>query len=186
MYMYISTFFVWFRPSAAPKLTAGILDTRHTTVAAKKSKIKRREPEELEAEREETDDEVTGGGGSSSVFESSSSSYATRTYGGSGVSSPDIFPEASRISFPFGSSGFLAGFPFGGWLDGGGGAEARRRGDAQHPASPPSFFGAMATVFQGMYEFAREMERLEKGEEKQRRAAERETETAPAARDEDE
>ena len=50
--------------------------------------------EELEAEREETDDEVTGGGGSSSVFESSSSSYATRTYGGSGVSSPDIFPEA--------------------------------------------------------------------------------------------
>ena len=48
--------------------------------------------------------------------------------------------------------------------------------------SPPSFFGAMATVFRGMYEFAREMERLEKGEEKQRRAAERETETAPAAR----
>jgi hypothetical protein len=46
----------------------------------------------------------------------------------------------------------------------------------------------MATVFRGMYEFAREMERLEKGEEKQRRAAERtrETETAPAARDEDE
>jgi hypothetical protein len=43
----------------------------------------------------------------------------------------------------------------------------------------------MATVFRGMYEFAREMERLEKGEEKQRRAAERETETAPAARDED-
>ena len=187
MYMYISTFFVWFRPSAAPSLTAGILDTRHTTVAAKKSKIKRREPEELEAEREETDDEVTGGGGSSSVFESSSSSYATRTYGGKGgVSSPDIFPEAV-VSFPFGSSGFLAGFPFGGWLDGGGGAEAFSK--TQHPASPPSFFGAMATVFQGMYEFAREMERLEKGEEKQRRAAEREireTETAPAARDEDE
>ena len=114
------------------------------------------------------------------MFESSSSSYATRTYGGSGVSSPDIFPEA--VSFPFGSSGFLTGFPFGGWLDGGGGAESRRRGDAQHPASPPSFFGAMATVFRGMYEFAREMERLEKGEEKQRRAAERETETAPAAR----
>ena len=166
-----------------PKLTvrnSRTHDTRHTT----HEKIKRREPEELEAEREETDDEVTGGGGSSSVFESSSSSYATRTYGGSGVSSPDIFPEA--VSFPFGSSGFLTGFPFGGWLDGGGGAESRRRGDAQHPASPPSFFGAMATVFRGMYEFAREMERLEKGEEKQRRAAERETETAPAARNEDE
>jgi len=159
-------------------------NSRHTTHDCRREKIKRREPEELEAEREETDDEVTGGGGSSSVFESSSSSYATRTYGGSGVSSPDIFPYS--VSFPFGSSGFLAGFPFGGWLDGGGGAEARRRGDAQHPASPPSFFGAMATVFRGMYEFAREMERLEKGEEKQRRAAERETETAPAARDEDE
>ena len=180
--MYISTFFVWFRPSAAPSLT--VRNSRHTTHDCRREKITRREPEELEAEREETDDEVTGGGGSSSVFESSSSSYATRTYGGSGVSSPDIFPEAA--SFPFGSSGFPAGFPFGGWLDGGGGAEARRRGDAQHPASPPSFFGAMATVFRGMYEFAREMERLEKGEEKQRRAAERETETAPAARDEDE
>ena len=178
----ISTFFVWFRPFAAPKLTVRILV--HTTHDCRREKIKRREPEELEAEREETDDEVTGGGGSSSVFESSSSSYATRTYGGSGVSSPDIFPEA--VSFPFGSSGFLTGFPFGGWLDGGGGAESRRRGDAQHPASPPSFFGAMATVFRGMYEFAREMERLEKGEEKQRRAAERETETAPAARNEDE
>ena len=158
--------------------------THDTRLSPRKNQTKRREPEELEAEREETDDEVTGGGGSSSVFESSSSSYATRTYGGSGVSSPDIFPEA--VSFPFGSSGFLTGFPFGGWLDGGGGAESRRRGDAQHPASPPSFFGAMATVFRGMYEFAREMERLEKGEEKQRRAAERETETAPAARNEDE
>ena len=180
--MYISTFFVWFRPSAAPSLT--VRNSRHTTHDCRREKIKRREPEELEAEREETDDEVTGGGGSSSVFESSSSSYATRTYGGSGVSSPDIniFPEAA--SFPFGSSGFPAGFPFGGWLDGGGGAEAFSK--TQHPASPPSFFGAMATVFHGMYEFAREMERLEKGEEKQRRAAERETETAPAARDEDE
>ena len=39
---------------------------------------------------------------------------------GSGVSSPDIFPEA--VSFPFGSSGFLTGFPFSGWLGGGGGA----------------------------------------------------------------
>ena len=105
------------------------------------------------------------------MFESSSSSYTTKTYGGSGVSTPDIFPEG--VSFPFGSAGF-GGFPFDGWL-GGGGAEA--------PAPPPSFFGAMATVFRGMYEFAREMERLEKGEEKQRRAAEP---TAPAARDEDE
>lgn len=177
--MYISTFFVWFRPSAAPSLT--VRNSRHTTHDCRREKIKRREPEELEAEREETDDEVTGGGGSSSVFESSSSSYATRTYGGSGITSPDIFPNATSFPFGSGSSGFLAGFPFGGWLDGGGGA--------QHPASPPSFFGAMATVFQGMYEFAREMERLEKGEEKQRRAAERETretETAPAARDEDE
>ena len=112
------------------------------------------------------------------MFESSSSSYTTKTYGGSGVSTPDIFPEG--VSFPFGSAGF-GGFPFGGWL-GGGGAEA-------YPASPPSFFGAMATVFRGMYEFAREMERLEKGEENTRRAAERETretETAPAARNEDE
>ena len=109
------------------------------------------------------------------MFESSSSSYTTKTYGGSGVLSPEIFPEG--VSFPFGSEGF-GGFPFRGWL-GGGGAESPT-------LSPPSFFGAMATVFRGMYEFAREMERLEKGEEKQRRAAERETETAPAARDEDE
>jgi len=100
------------------------------------------------------------------VFESSSSSYTTKTYGGSGVLSPDIFPEG--VSFPFGSEGF-GGFPFRGWL-GGGGAESPT-------LSPPSFFGAMATVFRGMYEFAREMERLEKGEEKQRRAAEP---TAPA------
>ena len=127
---------------------------------------KRRTPEELEVEREETDDEVAGGGGSSSVFESSSSSYTTKTYGGSGVLSPDIFPEG--VSFPFGSEGF-GGFPFRGWLGGGG---------AESPSlSPPSFFGAMATVFRGMYEFAREMERLEKGEEKQTRAAEP---TAPA------
>lgn len=98
---------------------------------------------------------------------SSSSSYTTRTYGGSGVlSTSDIFPEG--VSFPFGSEGF-GGFPFRGWL-GGGGAESPT-------LSPPSFFGAMATVFRGMYEFAREMERLEKGEEKQRRAAEP---TAPA------
>ena len=60
--------------------------------------MKRRAPEELEVEREETDDEVAGGGGSSSVFESSSSSYTTKTYGGSGVSTPDIFPEG--VSFP--------------------------------------------------------------------------------------
>lgn len=98
------------------------------------------------------------------MFESSSSSYTTKTYGGSGVLSPDIFPEG--VSFPFGSEGF-GGFPFRGWLGGG----------AESPASPPSFFGAMATVFRGMYEFAREMERLEKGEEKQTRAAEP---TAPA------
>lgn len=101
------------------------------------------------------------------MFESSSSSYTTKAYGGSGVlSTSDIFPEG--VSFPFGSEGF-GGFPFRGWL-GGGGAESPT-------LSPPSFFGAMATVFRGMYEFAREMERLEKGEEKQRRAAEP---TAPA------
>jgi hypothetical protein len=151
----ISTFFVWFRP-----LPPDEADTRNSR------ETKRRAPEELEVEREETDDEVAGGGGSSSVFESSSSSYTTKTYGGSGVLSPDIFPEG--VSFPFGSEGF-GGFPFRGWLGGGG---------AESPSlSPPSFFGAMATVFRGMYEFAREMERLEKGEEKQRRAAEP---TAPA------
>ena len=152
----ISTFFVWFRP-----LPPDVADTRNSR------ETKRRAPEELEVEREETDDEVAGGGGSSSVFESSSSSYTTKTYGGSGVlSTSDIFPEG--VSFPFGSEGF-GGFPFRGWLGGGG---------AESPSlSPPSFFGAMATVFRGMYEFAREMERLEKGEEKQRRAAEP---TAPA------
>ena len=152
----ISTFFVWFRP-----LPPDEADTRNSR------ETKRRAPEELEVEREETDDEVAGGGGSSSVFESSSSSYTTKTYGGSGVlSTSDIFPEG--VSFPFGSEGF-GGFPFRGWL-GGGGAESPTM-------SPPSFFGAMATVFRGMYEFAREMERLEKGEEKQTRAAEP---TAPA------
>ena len=170
----ISTFFVWFRPFAAPKLTVRILV--HTTHDCRREKIKRREPEELEAEREETDDEVPGGRGSSSVFTSSSSSSdATETHGGSGVSLPDIFPEG--VSFPFGASGFPAGFPFGEWLGGG--------GDARSPASPPSFFGAMAAAFRGMYEIAREMERLEKGEETRRRAADPK-ETTPAARGDDE
>ena len=161
----ISTFFVWFRPRPRAELTTGIL-----------GETKRREPEELEAEREETDDEVPGGRGSSSVFtSSSSSSYATETHGGSGVSLPDIFPEG--VSFPFGASGFPAGFPFGEWRGGG--------GDARSPASPPSFFGAMAAAFRGMYEIAREMERLEKGEETRRRAADPK-ETTPAARGDDE
>jgi hypothetical protein len=151
-----------------PRSSSGFAPFLPTLADTRNSReTKRRAPEELEVEREETDDEVAGGGGSSSVFESSSSSYTTKTYGGSGVlSTSDIFPEG--VSFPFGSEGF-GGFPFRGWL-GGGGAESPT-------LSPPSFFGAMATVFRGMYEFAREMERLEKGEEKQTRAAEP---TAPA------
>ena len=137
---------------------------------------KRREPEELEVEHEETDDEVPGGGGLSSMFtSSSSSSHTTETHGRSGVSLPDIFPEG--VSFPFGASGFPAGFPFGEWLGGG--------GDARSPASPPSFFGAMAAAFRGMYELAREMERLEKGVENRKHAAEPKT-TTPAAQGEDE
>jgi hypothetical protein len=128
-----------------PLLTAGIFFiVDHDLV----SFALRRAPEELETEREDTDDEVRGG-----AFESSSSSH-TETYGfgttiGSAEGFGSIFPSMpdfsvqARRGFPFGYSGTSE--------------------DAS--VFPPSFFGAMATMFRGMYDFAREMERLERGDD---------------------
>ena len=103
-----------------------------------------RPPEELESTREETDDEVRHGG----MFESSSSSSYSTSYGFGGEGStafPTLTPGDAPLPFPF-------LFPFGGWLGGGGGGEGG------------GLFGPMATMFRGMYEFAREMERLERRE----------------------
>jgi hypothetical protein len=62
---------------------------------------------------------------------------------------PDVaLPDLSKVisAFPF-------PVPFG-----------ERRG-FENGDFPSSFFGTMATVFRGMYEFAREMEKLERGTE---------------------
>ena len=97
--------------------------------------------EELESEREETDEEVRGGS-----FETSSS-WFTKTVGFGG--------DGSRGSFlPDVSS--LLNFPF-----------AEKRNDTNSNSDdgifPGSFFGTMASVFRGAYEFAAEMDRLERG-----------------------
>ena len=98
----------------------------------------------MESTREETDDEVRHGG----MFESSSSSSYSTSYGFGGEGStafPTLTTGDAPLPFPF-------LFPFGGWLGGGGGGEGG------------GLFGPMATMFRGMYEFAREMERLERRE----------------------